>query len=87
MRITRWRVSNWTLGNGNRGTVWRMIMIDRIRAWWHRHICADDATSRRLDALDQELDYADAIRRMREDRRRILHGTCEDYAEQMREGR
>jgi len=43
--------------------------------------------SKAAEALDQELDYADAIRRMREDRRRILHGTCEDYAEQMREGR
>jgi hypothetical protein len=36
--VTLWRVSNWTMGNGNRGTTWRRVsmirrLIDAVRRW------------------------------------------------------
>lgn len=45
-----------------------MRRIDRIKAcltgWYHRHIVADDETSRRLAAVDEELDRAEIARRI-----------------------
>ncbi len=41
-----------------------MRVIDRLKAWYHRNIVADYETSRRLDALDQELDRAEMERRI-----------------------
>jgi hypothetical protein len=54
-RPTLWRVSGYVPGEGGKPWTWRMCLRDRLRAWFHRHICADDANSDRLDALDREL--------------------------------
>lgn len=33
--MSLWRVTGWSLGNGNRGTVWtRLTLLERIREWW-----------------------------------------------------
>jgi hypothetical protein len=85
-RISFWRVAGWRLGCGDYGTTWRMRMRDRIKAWFHRHICADAETSRRLDEVDREIrrnEIAERLRRIQA--RRILHGTAEGYTEQVKE--
>lgn len=32
-----------------------LLNADSVRAWWHRNVVADDETSARLSALDDEL--------------------------------
>jgi phage tail sheath gpL-like len=80
-RVTKWTVAGWRLGCGDYGTTWRMRMRDRIKAWFHRHVCADDATSDRLDAVDQDIRRREIAARLGElETLGILHGTGEKEA-------
>lgn len=57
-------------------------MWERVRNWFHRHIVADAELSKRLDAIDQDVDRREmegcVDRYLRKDR-------AQEYMEQLKE--